>query len=84
MKLGIDFGTSNSAAAAIVDGRLEQVRFGEALQFRTSVYFPETMRELEDFVPDDAQEHRIEQLVESARRAALAAGQARALPALRR
>lgn len=84
MKLGIDFGTSNSAAAAVVDGRLEQVRFGEALQFRTSVYFPEAMRELEDFALSAAQEHQLEQLVESGRRAALAAGQVRTPQALRR
>jgi hypothetical chaperone protein len=84
MKLGIDFGTSNSAAAAIVDGHLQQVRFGEALQFRTSVYFPEVMREFDDFVPDDAQEYRIEQLVDAGRREAAAAGQTRPLQALRR
>lgn len=84
MRLGIDFGTSNSAAAAVVDGRLEQVRFGDALQFRTSVYFPEVMRGLEDFALTAAQEHQLEQLVESARRAALAAGQERAPQALRR
>lgn len=84
MKLGIDFGTSNSAAAALIDGELRQVRFGEALQFRTSVYFPEVMREFDDFVPDDAQEYRIEQLVEAARRDAQTAGQSRPLPALRR
>ena len=84
MKLGIDFGTSNSAAAAVVDGRLEQVRFGDALQFRTSVYFPEVMRELDDFTLSTAQQQQLEQLIESARRAALAAGQTRPLQALRR
>jgi hypothetical chaperone protein len=41
MRIGIDFGTSYSAAAACIDGRLHPVRFGEAPQFRTAVYFPE-------------------------------------------
>ena len=40
MRIGIDFGTSYSAAAALVDGTLQLVRFGEDEQFRTTVYFP--------------------------------------------
>ncbi|MEO5829060.1 MAG: Hsp70 family protein [Rhodanobacter sp.] len=47
MHIGIDFGTSYSAAAAIIDGELQLVRFGAAEQFRTAVYFPE-------LVPDPA------------------------------
>ena len=41
MRIGIDFGTSYSAAAACVEGKLQPVRFGDAQQFRTAVYFPE-------------------------------------------
>ncbi len=47
MHIGIDFGTSYSAAAALIDGELTLVRFGEADQFRTAVFFPEQ-------VPDPA------------------------------
>ena len=48
MHIGIDFGTSYSAAGALIDGELTLVRFGDAEQFRTAVYFPEQ-------VPDPAQ-----------------------------
>jgi hypothetical chaperone protein len=41
MHIGIDFGTSYSAAGAIIHGELQLVRFGAAEQFRTAVYFPE-------------------------------------------
>ena len=41
MHIGIDFGTSYSAAGAIINGELQLVRFGAAEQFRTAVYFPE-------------------------------------------
>lgn len=41
MHIGIDFGTSYSAAAALIDGKLTLVRFGDAEQFRTAVFFPE-------------------------------------------
>lgn len=40
MKIGIDFGTSFSSAAAIVNGELRNIRFGSELQFRTAVFFP--------------------------------------------
>ncbi len=47
MHIGIDFGTSYSAAGAIIDGELQLVRFGATEQFRTAVFFPE-------LVPDPA------------------------------
>ncbi len=47
MHIGIDFGTSYSAAAALIHGELTLVRFGGAEQFRTAVFFPEQ-------VPDPA------------------------------
>lgn len=43
MQIGIDLGTSYSAAATYVDGELTLVRFGEAKQFRTAVFFPEVV-----------------------------------------
>jgi hypothetical chaperone protein len=84
MKIGIDFGTSNSAAAAVVDGRVVPIRFGEAEQFRTTVYFPEVMRDPNDFELTPALEHELARLVDAAARDARAAGQERAPDALRR
>jgi len=84
MRLGIDFGTSNSAAAIVRDGRVEPIRFGGAEQFRTTVYFPGIMQDPGDFQPDPAQEHELQQLIDSAARQARAAGQPRPVDALRR
>ncbi|MCW4453701.1 Hsp70 family protein [Flavobacterium sp. MXW15] len=84
MRLGIDFGTSNSAAAAVIDGSVVPVRFGDALQFRTTVYFPEVMRDPNDFELTPALEHQVAELVESGRRDARAAGQERTPEQLRR
>jgi hypothetical chaperone protein len=49
MHIGIDFGTSYSAAAAIIDGELQLVRFGATEQFRTAVFFPELVPDPADF-----------------------------------
>ena len=49
MKIGIDFGTSYSAAAFASDGRVRKIKFGSDTQFRTAVYFPEAIPTLEDF-----------------------------------
>ena len=84
MRIGIDFGTSNSAAAALVGGQMVRVRFGEQAQFRTTVYFPGVMRDPADFELTPALEHQVEELAESARRAAVAAGQPRTREQLRR
>lgn len=84
MKIGIDFGTSNSAAAAVVDGRVVPIRFGEAEQFRTTVYFPEVMRDPNDFELTPVLEHELHRLIDAAARDARAAGQERAPDALRR
>lgn len=83
MKLGIDFGTSNSAAATVIDGQVVPVRFGDALQFRTTVYFPEVMRDPDDFQLTPVLEHQVEALVESARRDTRAAGTTRTPQQLR-
>ncbi|MHC1481402.1 Hsp70 family protein [Frateuria aurantia] len=50
MHLGIDFGTSYSAAAAIRDGQLHCIRFGDAQQFRTAAFFPEHVPDPNDFL----------------------------------
>lgn len=41
MKIGIDFGTSYSSAAAFRNGRIEHIMFDGQPQFRTSVFFPD-------------------------------------------
>ncbi|HVJ38408.1 MAG TPA: Hsp70 family protein [Stenotrophomonas sp.] len=84
MRLGIDFGTSNSAAAAVIDGQVAPVRFGQALQFRTTVYFPEIMRDPNDFALTAAMEHEVERLIDAGRRDAAAAGRHRDEAGLRR
>ncbi len=84
MKLGIDFGTSNSAAAVVVDGEVVPIQFGQAQQFRTTVYFPEVMRDPNDFQLTPALEHELARLVDAAARDARAAGQERTPDALRR
>lgn len=83
MKLGIDFGTSNSAAAALVDGKVVPVRFGDALQFRTTVYFPEVMRDPNDFELTPALEHQLQELIDAGRRDARSAGTQRSPAQLR-
>ncbi|KAG9577310.1 hypothetical protein KCV01_g17070, partial [Aureobasidium melanogenum] len=67
MRIGIDFGTSYSAAAAVVDGQLELVRFGEARQFRTAVFFPEVVPDVDDFVLTPALEAQVDAFVRSVR-----------------
>ena len=67
MHIGIDFGTSYSAAAAIRDGELAMVRFGGAEQFRTAVYFPELVPDPNDFDLTPALEAQVEAHVRSAR-----------------
>lgn len=43
MRIGIDFGTSYSAAGAVLQDGLQLVRFGGEPQFRTTVYFPQQL-----------------------------------------
>ncbi len=49
MRIGIDFGTSYSAAAARVGGRLEHIRFNGLPQFRTAAFFPVALPDPVDF-----------------------------------
>src|SRR5579859_1448034 len=67
MHIGIDFGTSYSAAAAFIDGKLTLVRFGEAEQFRTAVYFPELVPDPNDFELTPELEAQLETHMRSAR-----------------
>lgn len=67
VRIGIDFGTSYSAAGAVVDGRLELVRFGREPQFRTTAYFPQTLPDPARFELTPALEAEVDALVRSAR-----------------
>jgi hypothetical chaperone protein len=49
MKIGIDFGTSYSAAAVMANDRLQKIQFPAGDQFRTAVYFPEAIPDMDDF-----------------------------------
>lgn len=66
MRIGIDFGTSYSAAGAVVDGQLEFVRFGSDLQFRTTVYFPLSIPDIGSFELTPALERQVAQLAAQA------------------
>ena len=62
MRIGIDFGTSYSAAGAVVDGKLELIRFGEDSQFRTTVFFPQRLPDLTEFELTDELHAQIRQV----------------------
>ena len=83
MRLGIDFGTSNCAAAALVDGAVMPVDFDGAGQFRTTVWFPDVMRDADQFELDDAMAAQVEQLVDGFARDARALGRSRTPAAMR-
>lgn len=67
MQIGIDFGTSYSAAATFVGDELTLIRFGEAKQFRTAVFFPEVVPDPSDFALTPELEAQLDALVRSAR-----------------
>ena len=67
MQIGIDFGTSYCAAAAIVEGELTLIRFGDAQQLRTAVFFPEVVPSPDDFVLTPLLSAQVDALVRSAR-----------------
>lgn len=86
MDIGIDFGTSYSAAAAFVAGRLQLVRFGDTEQFRTAVFFPEQVPDPADFALTPALEAQLESQLRLARNqqrqlAAAASARGQQLPA---
>ncbi|MET0655487.1 MAG: Hsp70 family protein [Pseudoxanthomonas sp.] len=67
MRIGIDFGTSYSAAAARIGGRLEHIRFGGLPQFRTAVFFPTSLPDPADFRLTTALEGEVAVLVRAAK-----------------
>jgi hypothetical chaperone protein len=68
MRIGIDFGTSYSAAAAVVDGQVQLIRFGDDHQFRTTVFFPLRMPEVAQFELTTELEGQVRALVAGAKR----------------
>jgi len=67
MNIGIDFGTSYSAAATFVGDELTHIHFGEAKQFRTAVFFPEVVPDPNDFRLTPELEAQVESQIRSAR-----------------
>ncbi|MBA2237866.1 MAG: heat-shock protein Hsp70, partial [Lysobacter sp.] len=83
MRIGIDFGTSYSAAGAVVDGTVQLIRFGDQEQFRTTVFFPLKLPSAADFELTPALEAEVARLVADSTREQNA-GAARALAARQR
>jgi hypothetical chaperone protein len=67
MRIGIDFGTSYSAAAARVGERLEHIQFGGLPQFRTAVFFPTALPDPADFHMTREREGEVAALVRAAK-----------------
>ncbi|MGH8078328.1 MAG: hypothetical protein ACREPE_13515 [Lysobacter sp.] len=68
MRIGIDFGTSYSAAGTLVNGQLEIIRFGEEQQFRTTVFFPLKLPDVLDFQLTPQLEAEVTKLVADSKR----------------
>lgn len=69
MKIGIDFGTSYSSAAAFRNGRVEHVMFDGQPQFRTSVFFPNRAVDFSTFELTALHEQEISDSIHSAKSA---------------
>ena len=67
MRIGIDFGTSYSAAAARIGDRLQHIRFGGLPQFRTAVFFPTSLPDPADFRLTPALEGEVATMVRAAK-----------------
>lgn len=67
MRIGIDFGTSYSAAAARVGDRLEHIQFHGQPQFRTAVFFPTDLPDPADFHLTREREGEVAALVRAAK-----------------
>lgn len=67
MRLGIDFGTSYSAAGAVVGDRVQLLTFGKEKQFRTTAYFQHQLPDPSQFALTPALEAEVEGLVRKSR-----------------
>lgn len=70
MKIGIDFGTSYSAAAVMTGDRLQKIQFASGDQFRTAVYFPDTVPNMDDFAFTPELERQADAMIRRATREA--------------
>lgn len=67
MRLGIDFGTSYSAAGAVVGDGIQLLNFGEEQQFRTTAYFQHQLPDPGQFALTPALEAEVDSLVRKSR-----------------
>lgn len=67
MRLGIDFGTSYSAAGAVVGDSVQLLKFGEEKQFRTTAYFQHQLPDPSQFALTPALEAEVDGLVRKSR-----------------
>jgi len=67
MKIGIDFGTSYSCAAAVKNGQIEHIMFSDQTQFRTSVFFPDKAVDLTGFQLTARHEQQISETIRAAK-----------------
>ena len=67
MRLGIDFGTSYSAAGAVVGDGVHLLKFGEENQFRTTAYFQHQLPDPSQFSLTPALEAEVDSLVRKSR-----------------
>lgn len=67
MKIGIDFGTSYSSAAAFHNGDIEHIMFDGQSQFRTSVFFPDRAVDITQFQLTVRHEQEIADSIRSAK-----------------
>lgn len=67
MKIGIDFGTSYSSAAAFRNGCIEPIMFNGQAQFRTSVFFPDRAVDITKFQLTARHEQEIADSIRSAK-----------------
>ena len=63
MRLGIDFGTSYSAAGAVVGDSVQLLTFGDEKQFRTTAYFQHQLPDPSQFALTPALEAEVDSLV---------------------
>ena len=67
MRIGIDFGTSYSAAGAVQRNRVNLLQFGQEQQFRTTAYFRHPAIDPADFKLTPALEAEVERLIRGSR-----------------
>lgn len=65
MRIGIDFGTSYSAAGAVVGDGVQVLKFGKEMQFRTTAYFRQQAPDPNQFELTPASELEVTSLIRS-------------------